>query len=64
MKILHCDIRWVDEIYPFKKGIVKLIQKFVEVPLILKCIDFCNTFIDDNHHLSQYFKKFLVCEQH
>jgi len=51
MKVLHNDLRWVNEIYPFEKGITKLYQKCVEVPFNPKCIDFCNTFIADNHHL-------------
>jgi hypothetical protein len=51
MKVLHCDLRWVNEIYPFKKGMEKLFQKCVEVPFNPKCIDFCNTFIDNNHRL-------------
>jgi len=40
MKVLHCDLRWVNEIYPFKKGIAKSFQKNVEVLVNLKCIDF------------------------
>jgi hypothetical protein len=40
MKVLHCDLKWVNEIYPFKKGIAKSFQKNVEVPINLKCIDF------------------------
>jgi hypothetical protein len=51
MKVLHCDLWWVHGIYPFKKGIAKLFEKCVEVPFNPKCINFCNTFIDDNHHL-------------
>jgi hypothetical protein len=52
MKVLHCNSKWVNEIYPFKKGIVKSFQKCVQIPFNFKCIDFCNTFIVDNHHLS------------
>jgi hypothetical protein len=51
MKALHSDLRRVNEIYPFKNGIAKLLQKCVEISFNLKCIDFCNTFINDNHHL-------------
>jgi hypothetical protein len=40
MKVLHCDLRWVNEIYPFKEGIAKSFQKNVEVLVNLKCIDF------------------------
>ncbi len=55
MKVLHCDLRWVNEIYRFKKDITKSFQKCVEVPFNPKYIDFCNSFIDDNHHLLEYF---------
>jgi hypothetical protein len=51
MKVFHYDLRWVNEIYQFKKYIAKLFQKCVEIPFNLKCINFCNTFINDNHHL-------------
>jgi hypothetical protein len=51
MKVLHCDLWWVNQIYPFKNGIAKSFQKCVEIPFNPKCIKFCNTFIDDNHHL-------------
>jgi hypothetical protein len=51
MKVLHCDLKWVNEIYSFKKHITKSFEKFVEIPFNLKCIIFCNIFIDDNHHL-------------
>jgi hypothetical protein len=51
MKGLHCDLRWINEIYPLKKGIAKSFQKCVEIPFNLKCSDFCNTCIGDNHHL-------------
>jgi hypothetical protein len=44
--------------------IAKLFQKCVEVPFNLECIDFCNTLIDNNHHLPQYFKDSFMCEQH
>jgi hypothetical protein len=54
MKSLHYDLRWVNEIYPFKKGIAIFFQKCVEVPFNPKCIDFYNIFIDNNHHLPQY----------
>jgi hypothetical protein len=64
MKVLHCGLRWVNEIYPFKKHIVKLFQKCVEVPFNLECIDFGNTLIDDNHHLAWYLLDSFVCEQY
>jgi hypothetical protein len=51
MKVLYCDLRKVIENYPFRKGITKLFQKRVEIPFNFKCIDFYNTFIDDNHRL-------------
>jgi len=51
MKVLHWDLKWVNEIYSFKKDIAKLFKKCVEILFNPKCIDFCNTFIDDNHHL-------------
>jgi hypothetical protein len=35
MKVLHCELRWVNENYPFKKGIAKSFQKYVEVPFNL-----------------------------
>jgi hypothetical protein len=54
MNVLQCGLRWVSEIYPFKKGIAKLFQKCVEVLFNPKCIDFCNAFVNDNHHLWQY----------
>jgi hypothetical protein len=54
MKVLHCDLRWVNEIYPFKKGIAESFQKCVEVPFNLKNIDFCNLLINNNHRLPQY----------
>jgi hypothetical protein len=40
MWVLHCDLRWVNEIYPFKKVIPKSFQNYLEVPFNLKCIDF------------------------
>jgi hypothetical protein len=42
MKILHCDLKWVNEVYPFKKNIAKSFKKYVEIPFNVKCIDFCN----------------------
>jgi hypothetical protein len=42
MKVLHCDLKWVNEVYPFKKCIAKSFQKCVEIPFNFKCIDFCN----------------------
>jgi len=51
MKVLHSDLRWTNEIFPFQKGIAKLFQKFEEIPFNFKCIIFCYTFIDDNHYL-------------
>jgi hypothetical protein len=51
--------RWINEIYPFKKYIAKSFQMCVEVPFNPKCIDFCNTFIDDNHVFHSTFKIFL-----
>jgi hypothetical protein len=51
MKALHSDLRQVNEIHPFKNGIVKLFQKCLEISFNPNCIDFCNTFINDNHHL-------------
>jgi hypothetical protein len=47
-------LRWVNDIYLFKNCITKLFQKYVEVLFNLECIDFYNTIIDNNHHLSQY----------
>jgi hypothetical protein len=40
MKVLHCDFRWVNEIYPFKKGMAKSFQKCVEVPFNLNALIF------------------------
>jgi hypothetical protein len=31
MKVLHGDLRWVNEIYPFKNGIAKAFLKCVEI---------------------------------
>jgi len=65
MKVLHCGLRWVNEIYPFKKHIAKSFQKCVEVPFNLEYIDFGNTLIDDNnHHLAWYLSNSFVCEQY
>jgi hypothetical protein len=59
MKVLHCDLNCFNEIYPFRKGIPKSFQNYVEVPFNLKCIDFWNTFIDNNHQLHNTFKIFV-----
>jgi hypothetical protein len=40
MKVLHCDLRWVNEIHPFKKVIPKSFKNNVEVVINLKCSDF------------------------
>ncbi len=48
---VYLHLKWVNEIYSFKEGIAKLFQKCVEIPFNPKHIDFCNTFIDNNHHL-------------
>jgi hypothetical protein len=61
MKVLHCDLRWVNEIYPFKKGIAKSFQKCVEIAFNLKNIDFCNTFINNNHHLPWDLNQIILC---
>jgi len=33
----------------------------VEVPFNLECIDFCNTFINNNHHLPWDLNKIILC---
>jgi hypothetical protein len=40
--------------YLFDEGIVKSLQKSVEVPLNTRCMHLCNTIIDEIHHLSMY----------
>jgi hypothetical protein len=40
MKVLHWDLKWVNEIYSFKKGIAKKFQKCAEIPFNPKHIDF------------------------
>jgi hypothetical protein len=30
--IFYCGLKWVNEVYPCKKGIAKSFQKCVEVP--------------------------------
>jgi hypothetical protein len=64
MKVLHCGLRWVNEIYAFKKHIAKSFQKCVEVPFNLEYIDFRNTLIDNNHHLAWNLLDSFVCEHY
>jgi hypothetical protein len=64
MKVLHCDLKWVTEVYPFKKGIAKSLQKCVEISFNFKCIDFCNISLMIIIAFHNYLYDFLVCEQY
>jgi hypothetical protein len=60
MKVLYCHLRRVIEIYPFRKGITKLFQKCVEIPLNPKCIIFAIPSL----MILIAFQGFLMCEQY
>jgi hypothetical protein len=45
MRVLCCGLRWVSEVYPFKKGMATSFEKYVELIFAI------TSYTNDNHHL-------------